>query len=265
MRRTWDEKLATPDGQILLAPDLGRRLKAGNIKLVWAPAELTADHPDKIDQEASIEDSKPLSRLEELLRASKGEFNAVSAYFVPGDYGTAGLKRLAARGVKVRVLTNALAATDVVAVHTGYRKYREELLKNGIELYEFKPIGGKRAKQRVFGSSGPPRASLHSKFYTVDGKDVIVGSYNLDPRSTELNTEIAIVIHSRALAAQANKLFYQLIAPEQSYKVISTKEGLRWLTRENGQDVVYDHEPGAGIGRSLEAALMSLLPIEDQL
>lgn len=265
MKKNWDEKLQDEKGRALLQSNLPNRLKTGDIKLVWAPAELTVDVPEKIDAEAGIEESVPLARMEELLRAGKTEFNAVSAYFVPTDYGVEGLKRLTARGMKVRILTNSLAATDVVAVHTGYRKYREDMLNAGIELYEFKPIDGKRPRQRLLGSSAPVRASLHSKVYTIDNKHVILGSYNLDPRSTELNTEIAVVVHSPELAAQVNDIFYKSIAPDQSYRVIKTSQGLRWIGTENGKQVVRDSEPGAGIGRTIEVNLMSLLPIEDQL
>lgn len=265
MKKTWDEKVQTEEGRKLLNKDLSRRLKSGDYKMVWAKAELTVDHPDKIEQPAEIEQSEPLAKLEELLRAGKEEFNAVSAYFVPTDYGVAGLKRLKSRGMKVRILTNALAATDVVAVHTGYERYRKEMLESGVELYEFKPVGGKRPRQRLLGSSAPPRASLHSKAYTIDGRIAIVGSYNLDPRSTELNTEIAIIAYSEELAAQLNELFRKSISPEQSYRVLSTPDGLRWVTVEDGQEVVYDREPGAGFGRKLQVKLMSLLPIEDQL
>lgn len=265
MQKNWDEKLQTEEGRVLLESNLPQRLKKGHVHLEWASAELVVDSPEKIEHPGSREASKPLQRLLDLAAGSRNEINAVSAYFVPREFGVAALKSLVDRGVKVRVLTNALAATDVVAVHTGYRRYRKELVENGIELYEFKPVGGKRPKQRLMGSSAPPRASLHSKVYTVDGKDLVVGSYNLDPRSTRKNTEIAIVIHSPSLTAQMNKLFNESIDLEQSYRIITTSKGIRWLTRENGKEVIYDHEPGAGMGRRIQVELMSLLPIEEQL
>jgi putative cardiolipin synthase len=113
----------------------------------------------------------------------------ISPYFVPGGRGTRFLIKLRRRGVKVSVLTNSLAATDVLAVHGGYARYRKRLLRAGIELYELKR-GGQEGRS-LFGSGG---ASLHTKAFTVDGKLAFVGSFNLDPKSANLNTEMGIFV-----------------------------------------------------------------------
>lgn len=266
MKAAWDKEFHKEKSEGLLSTDIARDLKGGDMKFIWAKSELTVDEPEKIDESAeAAAASKPLSKLLGLLKSATFEFVAISPYFVPRDEGVAALQKLEDRGVHVRILTNSLASTDVVAVHTGYKKYREAIVKDGIELYEFKPTEGDRPKQRLFGSSAPPQASLHSKVYVIDRKTVVLGSYNLDPRSTELNTEIATVIHSPELAAQVLKIFEQSIAPAQSYQVVMGKNGLEWRTEDKGKAVVYTHDPKAGIWRNTESTLFSLLPIEDQL
>ena len=101
--------------------------------------------------------------------------------------------------VAVRVLTNALEATDVAAVHSGYAKRRKALLEAGVDLYELRRSaapGKKEERAGPFGSSG---SSLHAKTFAVDGSRVFVGSFNFDPRSATLNTELGFVIDSPAV------------------------------------------------------------------
>jgi len=264
MKKEWADKMDATGGTIRMER-LADRLKDGRVPLTWARAELSADEPDKIDQAPGQAASKPLSRLQRLVAQGSTEFLAITPYFVPGDDGVAWFKSLEARNMQVKVLTNSLAATDVVAVHTGYAKYREALVRDGIDLFEFKPIAGQRPKQRLAGSSAPPTASLHSKAYVIDRKDAIVGSYNIDPRSEELNTELIIIIHSPEIAAQLVKLFEHSTAPAQSYHVLYEDGDLVWKTEEKGRVKTYETDPNAGLWRRVQAGFMSLLPIEDQL
>src|SRR5690606_11836750 len=101
------------------------------------------------------------------------------------------------KGVEIKVFTNSLAATDVAAVHAGYAKWRKDLLTAGIKLYEMKASesGTPKAESRPgrFGSSG---SSLHAKTFSVDSMQFFVGSYNFDPRSAKLNTELGFIIES---------------------------------------------------------------------
>ena len=138
----------------------------------------------------------------------------VSPYFVPTAAGVGSLCELARRGVQVSVLTNAFEATDVAAVHAGYAKRRKALLACGIKLFEQKreAAPAARGKRRVLrgppakgptsiGGSNPGRSlstsSLHAKTFAIDGKRCFVGSFNFDPRSARLNTELGFLIDSR--------------------------------------------------------------------
>jgi putative cardiolipin synthase len=197
------------------------------IPLAWAPSALLVDKPGKIgpgDDEADAGDTV-VDGLMQVMRQAQRDVLIVSPYFVPGDRMMAVYGELRARGVRIRVLTNSLASNDAPAAHAGYARYRDRLLAQGIELYEMRAdpdsaanmLGSsaprKDGKPRGFGlgsgpggsKSGQSRASLHSKAVIIDGRLAIIGSMNLDLRSQIQNSEVALLIRSPALAAQATR------------------------------------------------------------
>src|SRR4029434_10299223 len=109
------------------------------------------------------------------------------------------LVALAKRGVKIRILTNSLEATDVAVVHSGYAKWRKTLLQNDIALYELRRLSPDMETATSPGQFGGSGASLHAKLFSVDRSRVFIGSFNFDPRSVELNSEMGVVIDSPAL------------------------------------------------------------------
>lgn len=183
----------------------------------------------------------------------------MSPYFVPGDLGSLMLSGQAQRGGDVRVLTNSLAANDVPMVHAGYRKYREKLLRQGVRLYELKP--GQRSTDRsLVGSSG---ASLHSKTVVVDGRRGFVGSFNFDPRSAQLNTEMGVLFDQPGLARQLQDFFSQSTAPEHAWRVGLDGNGrLAW---HDASGTVSLQEPQTRWPLRLLVRLLGLLPLESQL
>lgn len=273
LREHWEKISKTEKGKNLLSNTLSERLKDGDINLTWAKANLVADSPKKIYTDRGKAISPPITELYSLLEKSDEEFIAVSPYFVPRKDGVEWLAGLVKRGIRVKVLTNSLGSTDVIAVHTGYRRYRKALVDSGVELYELKPIDGKRPRQRLIGKKAPARASLHAKIYAVDRRVVMIGSFNLDPRSFELNTELALVIHSLELGTQVGKIFDEVTSPDTSYRLASSSKenynsdtnGLVWKAKEKGLSVAFNYEPHSGLWRNIETSLMGLLPIEDQL
>src|SRR5262249_26076544 len=171
------------------------------------PARVVADDPAKVLHPPERQDLQMLPRLQAALGDPARELDIVSPYFVPTEEGTAALRAYVERGVKVRVLTNSLAATDVAPVHAGYAKYRERLLRAGVRLYELKPT----AQESPGAHGGGSDASLHAKAFATDRARIFVGSFNLDPRSARLNTEMGIVMESPPLAsALSNALDRQL-------------------------------------------------------
>ncbi|CAN5196821.1 phospholipase D family protein [soil metagenome] len=201
-------------------------------------------------------------RLVELLGTAHHKALVVSPYFVPGEGGTAVLEALADRGVETGVITNSLAATDVPAVHGGYARYRGTLLEHGVHLYEIKARGNTGSAGN-FGSSG---ASLHTKAFTVDDARGFVGSFNLDPRSIALNTEMGVLFDDPAIAIDVRNEYLRLAEPDISYWVYRTASGeLRWLDRLRTPPVVLRQEPDTTAWRRGLVRVLSWLPIESQL
>lgn len=197
----------------------------------------------------------------EALRGARREALLISPYFVPGQAGLDLLLGLVRRGVRVSVVTNSLGATDVVAVHGGYARYRCRLLDAGVEIFELKPSGGEPAS--MFGSRG---ASLHTKALAVDDGLVCVGSFNLDPRSAALNTEMGIFADHPALAQALRAEHVRLVDPMRSWRVTLAHGRLAWIDRDaDGRRRVLSNEPGASLQRRILAGLIRLLPIEEQL
>ena len=203
-----------------------------------------------------------VTRLVRELEATRHKALLISPYFVPGDEGTDGLTALVARGATVGIVTNSLAANDVAAVHSGYMHYRAPLLRGGVHLYELKAHGAGDGGG-LFGSSG---ASLHTKAFVLDDARGFVGSFNLDPRSAYLNTEMGVLFDDAVLAAQLRDEFLRLAAPEQSYWVgLDARGDVRWLDRAAQPPQLLDKEPDASWWQRVSARMISWLPLESQL
>jgi putative cardiolipin synthase len=237
-----------------------RDLIEQRLSLEWAPTRMVSDDPAKGFGRAP--DAALLwSRLKHLMGDPTSELHLVSPYLVPGKSGTAHFAALSKRGVKVCVLTNSLEATDVVAVHAGYAKYRKPMLECGITLFEMKR-SAPPARRALMGSSGSSRSSLHAKTFAIDRSRLFVGSFNFDPRSARLNTELGFVIDSPVLAQVLAEVFAEPV-PERAYDVrLRDKTRLQWTESRDGNAFVYDREPGAGVGLRLAVAALSVLPIE---
>ena len=228
--------------------------------------ELLVDEPGKVGGNRGRDGSRVLAGLEAAIDVAQQEVLIVSPYFVPGQQGAAALVRDVERGLRVAVLTNSLAATDVAAVHTGYARVRRQLARGGVELYEMKrkAAGAEgRGQLSVTGSSG---ASLHSKAVLIDGRWVYVGSMNLDPRSTVLNTEMGVLVDSPDLAEQLRRQWDLITSPELSYRVELEPDGeLVWHDRVGGKERRSQHEPDASFLRRVGVTLLRAVPIDSQL
>jgi putative cardiolipin synthase len=241
----------------LLREIIGQRLE-----FEWARAQLVYDDPAKT---LDTKDRKDLLLFPELVRTigvPKTSLDLISPYFVPGEEGTAALVSLANSGVQVRILTNSLAASDVSAVHAGYAKRRADLLRAGVRLYELKPTAGQDAPDRS-GLGSSSTSGLHAKTFAVDRSRIFVGSFNFDPRSARLNTEMGLVIDSPKLALELAAGFDTAV-PKVAYEVRLAPDGrsLQWLERTATGDKVYDTEPETGVFKRMGVGVMSVLPIE---
>lgn len=247
-------------GRVLRTTTLLQDLLAGALPLEWTTVQLVADEPTKIDdapQRASM-----LDRLQAALGTPRRELHIVSSYFVPTRSGVEAFDALRRQGVRVHVLTNALEATDVAAVHAGYARYRRALLRAGVCLYELRRRRG-RLPRRGHPSLQESSASLHAKTFAVDGRRAFVGSFNLDPRSAALNTEMGFVIESPTLARGIARSFAEQV-PDAAYEVrlAGDRRALRWIERTASGRVIHAREPGASLWRLAYVRMLSWLPVE---
>jgi putative cardiolipin synthase len=233
---------------------------AARSDICWTPSvRVISDPPEKV--RGKKRRNWLTKELLPAIQATRERLEIVSPYFIPGRNGSAILSKLVSRGAEVTILTNSLAATDVAAVHGAYAKYRRKLLRNGIKLFELQPFSG-QADISVFGSKG---ASLHTKAFTVDDTVGFVGSFNFDPRSVSLNSEMGVLFSDTRLVTELRRRLSREKAPQTSYQLVLENGALRWLGMIDGQMRRYSREPGAGLYRRIIAALVRCLPIESQL
>lgn len=239
------------------------RFVKGQVTPEWTDVDLVVDDPVK-GQGQARRDQLMIVRLGRILGDVRQGVDLVSAYFVPGQAGTAYFEGLAQSGKQVRILTNALNTTDVLLVHGGYTRYRRELLQAGIELFELKLRGGQSSEEghqvKPFGMSG---ASLHAKTFSVDRERVFIGSFNFDPRSALLNCEMGFLIHSASMARKISDAFDNGLA-QVSYRPALTPEGKMIWREDIGTDDsrVYQEEPGTTWMQQAMLTVIGLLPVE---
>lgn len=257
LESAWDDDRASSYLESIREENSVQRLMEGDWTLSWTGTwKLLSDLPGKIFKEQGT--SAVLPGLAQAFNGAKRRIVIVSPYFVPGKGSTKALTARVKNGKQVVVLTNSLAATDVALVHGGYASHRRALLRGGVELYELKNIGPP-TKLSLIGSS---QASLHTKAALVDQRVAFVGSYNLDQRSTALNTEMGVLIEQPEIAAQLDKLIAAQTAGERAWRVsIDSNGSLQW----NDGEVISHTDPDASLSRKLQAWLAQILPIESQL
>ncbi len=234
----------------------------------WAKAHFIADHPNKIRGTAT-----PQQLIYQQMRHRMGQpqqhLELVSAYFVPTASGTAYLTQLAQSGVHVSVLTNSLVANDVAIVHAFYQKYRQQLLQNGVRLYEFKPYIERAERtwyERISGNLLAPqdrnRSSLHAKFFDIDGM-VFIGSFNFDPRSAHLNTEVGLVVESEPLQDEISRNLSHYL-PQIAYELKLNAAGeIVWIEHQGtNPPIEHQQEPHTTRFQRLSNRAVAYLPIE---
>ncbi|MDX3774992.1 phospholipase D family protein [Chromatiaceae bacterium AAb-1] len=234
-----------------------------NQNLRWtAQAKIIADPPEKAYGDG--EEQWLLSTLQQAMSQARRQLHIISPYFIPGDKGTAQLCALAASGTDVAVLTNSLAATDVTAVHGAYMNYRQTLLRGNIRLYELKGKLDKKAISLFGAALSSDGASLHTKAFYTDHQGFI-GSFNFDPRSVSLNTEMGVIFSEPELIATLQRIFTEDTTSDSSYRLGLQQGRLYWRYKDNGKPKRCYHEPKASIRRKLAARIISWLPVESQL
>lgn len=279
--------IAESYGRVLREQMLEDRVARADFDIEWAPGRLMVDDPGKIAGKER-RGGKLADHLVKVIGEVETSLGIVSAYFVPTQVGTDFFTGLAARGAQVSVLTNALNSNDVAVVHAGYAKHRKALLRGGVRLWELKGQGKAHLKllRAGSGSAGSSRgaaggggrgsgrarsgpvlkasgSSLHAKTFTIDRRRFFIGSYNFDPRSANLNSEMGVLIESPLLAGQMQDMFDKGGLNEAAWEVrLDDHNHLRWIEHDASGDVVHLKEPRTGPLQRAIVAVLGLLPID---
>lgn len=256
-----EKQAQKPYLQALEEEDFSRALPEGRLPLYWGRSDWLADPPDKADARSEHNEVPYLGRiLANHLRDVHSELLIKSAYLIPGDEGVALLGSVVEQGAKVSVLTNSLATTDVLAVHSSYAAYRVPMLKKGIGLWELQSMAAKQERPNTFISESV--ASLHAKSFVFDRYKLFVGSINIDPRSITLNTEAGVMVYQKELAERMADLFQRWTAEDYAFELrLGDNDQLEWYA----EGEVWTREPEAGRVRRFMSWMLNWLPIEDQL
>jgi len=240
-----------------------RNISQGRLRPALAEATMVTDSPDKLlnpvgDQETSALRTDIGARF----RDAQREILIITPYFIPQEAGTKVIEQLLAKGVRVVIVTNSLASTNHVAVHSGYARYRKRLIQAGAEIYE---IRAEFTGDETGWGHSPELVTLHSKSTVIDRKTIFVGSLNFDPRSILINTEMGLFIESRELGAVFTVSLFQALS-QSTYKVdLDEHDKLRWTYQYDKQQEILHREPQASWSRRFMAGFYGILPIESQL
>jgi putative cardiolipin synthase len=240
-----------------------QNITSAESSLFWGTPKVVYDDPEKAMDPDGENVRTLISQLRHEVLAAESELIIVSPYFVPGESGVVEFQQLRDRNVEVMVITNSLASTDMVPVHSGYSRYRKPLLKMGVTIYEVRADSHSEEKK----STGLKYSvsALHAKAFVVDRHYVFVGSFNWDPRSVKINTELGIYIDSPEFAVWlADGL--QAYTPKNAFSVRLDDDGdIEWVEMTDDGEIIFDNEPDTGFWRRFNAGFFKLLPIEKQL
>ena len=231
--------------------------------LEWAPYTLVYDSPDKGIKRRSETAQSIMTPLVESIRSAEEELVVISPYVVPRKSGVEGFRRLRDRDVNVTIVTNSLAANNQFTVHGGYAPSRKPLLEQGVSIYEARPDAEVAGAELIAADSAT--ATLHTKAFIVDEKELFIGSFNFDPRSAYNNTETGVINRSPAMSRRLADAIDAALAA-YTYDVFLNDDGkLRWRELQEGEDIIWKHEPETTWFQRFIAGFMRFMPIRGQL
>ncbi|MFC1739925.1 phospholipase D family protein [Pseudomonadota bacterium] len=232
--------------------------------LIWTEAHVVVDPLERFEGQG---ESALIEYAESWVKDIDQEFLGESAYLIPSKRGLENMKSMTERGVRVRLLTNSLMSNNHLTAHSGYMKYRKAMLEAGVELHELRADAALRKHFSANKKNSEVPAGIHTKSFVIDGQQALIGSFNFDPRSRDLNSEIGLVVSSRVFAQQVVEEMNQDFNPENSYRLFLNEKGkLRWeITNPDGSTTIFKHDPGASIWKRMGARILSWLPIEKEL
>ena len=182
-----------------------------------------SDDPDKNDKKRGLSGGgRSTDALIDLIQNAKSSVSIQSPYLVTTELAQDVFSEAIERGVTIRILTNSLASTDNLEAFNGYQRSRKALLESGVKIYEFRPDAAIRYKVMTSALQKKldykPIFGLHAKSMVIDGKIAVIGTFNLDPRSANLNTESLVVINSEEFAVELLRVMDEEFKADNSWQ-----------------------------------------------
>ncbi len=239
----------------------------GRLTLIWAHGQLLSDSPDKNQVEKGVSVGRLMNQVvASTAQTVKSELLIITPYLIPGSEGMPLFADLRQHAVRIRLLTNSLNSSEMLLAQSTYMHYRQEMLEQGVELYEIKAfLANSRGSGQTPAISRYGNYSLHAKLFVFDRQKLFIGSMNFDQRSMHVNTEIGLIIDSPALAEQVAARFAAMVQPGNCYQLAFQANRLVWRTAEAGQAIEYEWEPARSAWQRFEVNLLSLMPVDDEL
>ena len=192
--------------------------------LVWLDdVEFISDKPGKNDGKNGLGGGGvSTNALIDLIKHAKSSIDIQTPYLITTELSRNLFREAVESGVKIRILTNSLASTDNVEAFSSYQSDREKLLGTGVSIYEFRPDAEERTRimtgelQETL--QHKPIFGLHAKSMVIDKKTTVIGTFNLDPRSANLNTECIVIVQSYKISKGVLVGMEEEFRPENSWK-----------------------------------------------
>jgi len=263
-------------GKAIIHSEFNQKISNNDLQLIVAKrTDFYYDLPSKVNTNENDDSTHISSQISKDLKHVKDDLVIISPYFIPSDEMMIRLKDVRDKGVKVTIITNSLASTDVLLVYGGYKGSIKALVEMGVDLYELKPHSFKKFF-RTKKWANHQALSLHTKMMIIDNNRMGIGSANMDPRSDKLNTEIFMVISCKKLAKAQRERLNKNISLKHLYKLSwgeypknfdedVKRDGPIWQTIEDGKEKTYYAPPHTGFLKKLGTDLSSLLPIKGYL
>ena len=193
-------------------------------EVIWTDARFISDIPGKNNRRFSLGGGGiTTAELAALVEQSKHKIVIQSPYLVLSKKAESLFRRTRKRGVSIQINTNSLASTDNIQAFSGYRNQRKKLLNMGLQIFEYKPnpaIQEQLLHRYDDIKKERPIFALHAKTMVIDSETVYIGTYNLDPRSENLNTEVGVIIHNKQIAKKVEQLIQTDMGPTNSWNAL---------------------------------------------
>jgi len=204
-------------------------------QLVWDDVTFISDAPGKNASRTGLDGSgEATDKLIDFLLTARESILIQSPYLVMPDGGVELMADLVKKGVEVKISTNSLASTDNLMAFSGYYKQRDDLIAAGVDIFEFRPDAAIRGQLIQRDEQIGTTFAIHAKSLLVDKQRLYIGTFNLDPRSANLNTEVGILVDNALLAEQLANSIEADMLPDNSWQISAefNPDGeIGWLKR----------------------------------